>query len=182
MVFCCPPLPKGLPPSAARKPPLCKGRCHPACCARWMTEGLSRSRRRGGTLPPALSPLPETWLSLSAYHRHRFLSSLRLPRFWPPCLKGAVGGACDGDWGIRAFLPPSQGPSIVSPLAPPPVELSAKLTEGERRRLGDTRISPSVVGEGLAPPAALSPPQEPPPSAARPRSRFFHRLLLCVIF
>ena len=67
----------------------------------------------------------------------------------------------------------------MSPLAPPPVELSAKLTEGERRRLGDTRISPSVVGEGLAPPAALSPRRGTSDRARTPRQFFSPAIALC---
>ena len=43
------------------QPPLCKGRCHPACYARWMTEGLSPTRifffPLSGAVAPALPKL-----------------------------------------------------------------------------------------------------------------------------
>ena len=63
---CLPSRRRGWRPLTARKPPLCKGRWHPACYARWMTEGLlPRLRCRGraelGTSQQSLERHSRAW-------------------------------------------------------------------------------------------------------------------------
>ena len=49
--------------------------------------------------------------------KRRRRAAVRRPP-WPPCLKGAVAGACDGDWGIRRSSPAKKACSFER--IPPP--------------------------------------------------------------
>ena len=66
---------------------------------------------------------------------------------WPPCLKGAVTGACDGDWGIR---PPS---AVGAAISRPP---KASLPDGGGIRRSPARRMTDEVSSPVPRPQAFS--------------------------
>ena len=100
------------------KPPLCKGRWHPACYARWMTEGLlPRLRCRGRA---------ELGTSQQSLERHAFLARRDVSRasgcFSRVGMPSAARARQGHNWAKRIgeFVSAANSPILFSCLSPIP--------------------------------------------------------------
>ena len=144
---CLPSRRRGWRPLTARKPPLCKGRWHPACYARWMTEGLfPRLRCRGRA---------ELGTSQQSLERRAFLARRDVSRasgcFSRVGMPSAARARQGHNWAKRIgeFVSAANSPILFSCLSPIPP--GGDKPPPLRQRRGLVRISMEAPESDPAP-------------------------------